>query len=286
MRPWHRAAIPLGVAALALSGALAGAGPSEARPALRGADVVCRFDDPRLTEISGLATSVRHPGVLWLHNDSSGGPRLFAVDAATCRTLATVRVRGSQARDYEAIAAGRDDRGRAVLWLADIGDNQDSWSSVEIVRVREPRTLRDRSVRSTIFRFAYRDRPHNAEALLADPASPRLWVVTKQLAHGSLYRLPVPLRPDRLNVATRLREEGGLVTDGAVAPDGSRYVLRDYFDATIYAGLPPGRMLARIPLPAQAQGEAIAWSADGLSLLIASERDDRLIRVPLPRVLR
>ena len=72
------------------------------------------------------------------------------------------------------------------------------------------------------------------------------------------------------------------MTDGAISPDGSGYVLRDYGDAVLYAGLPPGREVARIPLPYQFQGEAITWAADGLSLLIAGERDDRLLRVALP----
>jgi hypothetical protein len=124
--------------------------------------------------------------------------------------------------------------------------------------------------------------PHNAETLLANPAKPELWILTKQLAHGSLYRLPVPLRTGEVNVARKIRREGGLVTDGAVSPDGRRYVVRDYDDAYIYAGLPPGRLIATVPLPFQLQGEAITWAPDGRSLLITSERDKRLMRVTLP----
>jgi hypothetical protein len=37
-----------------------------------------------------------------------------------------------------------------------------------------------------------------------------------------------------------------------------------------------------IDLPVQPQGEAITWTSDGRALLIASERDDRLIRVEVP----
>jgi Tol biopolymer transport system component len=85
-----------------------------------------------------------------------------------------------------------------------------------------------------------------------------------------------------VNIARKIRQEGGLVTDGAVLTDGRRYVLRDYDDAYVYAGLPPGRLIATVPLPFQLQGEAITWSPDGRSLLIASERDKRLLRVTLP----
>ncbi len=255
-------------------------------PATAADDVVCRFSDPRFTEISGMAPSIRHPDVLWIHNDSGGGPRLFAVDLTTCETLATVTVKGARARDFEAIASGRDGNGKPVLWLGDVGDNLDSWDSVEVLAIREPKRLRSRRVSAEAFSFTYADRPHNAETLLASPRGGRLWVVTKQLAHGSLYRLPSPLRPGIVNVAKKLQVEGGLITDGAVSPQGDRYVLRDYVDAVIYDGLPPGTEVARIRLPYQTQGEAISWSSDGRSLLVTSERDDRLIRVSVPLVLR
>ena len=246
------------------------------------ASLVCRFSDKRFTEISGLASSIRHPGVLYLHNDSGDGPFIYAVDAKTCATLATLTIRGASMRDAEAIATGRDEQGRAVIWFADIGDNLDSWPFVKIYEIREPKRLANTTVDATAFRFTYGDIPHNAEALLANPAKPQLWVVTKQLAHGSLYRLPEPLRSGVVNIASKIRREGGLVTDGAVSPDGLRYVLRDYDDAYVYAGLPPGRKIATIPLPFQLQGEAITWAPDGRSLLIASERDKRLLRVTLP----
>ena len=257
-----------------------------ASPAVAAEDVVCRFTDSRFTEISGMAPSIRHPDVLWIHNDSGGGPRLFAVDSTTCETLATLTIRGARARDFEAISSGRNAKGKPVLWLGDIGDNLDSWDSVEVLAIREPKQLRSKRVSAQTYSLTYDDRPHNAEALLASPRGGRLWVVTKQLAHGSLYRLPSPLRSGALNVAKKLRVEGGLITDGAVSPQGDRYVLRDYVDAVIYEGLPPGRELARIHLPYQTQGEAISWSSDGRSLLVTSERDDRLIRVSVPLVLR
>lgn len=241
--------------------------------------VVCTFRDSRFTEISGLATSVQHPHTIWLHNDSSGGPFIYAVDSQTCATRATIKITGAKARDFESIAVGSDKRGRPVIWLGDIGDNRDNWPNVEILRIREPINLVSQTVAAKTYRFTYRDRSHNAEALLADPFKPLLWVVTKQLARGSLYALPDPLRPNVVNMASKLRVEGGLITDGAIAPDGTKYVLRDYVNAVVYSGLPPGREIARIALPYQFQGEAITWSADSRSLLIASERDDRLLRV-------
>jgi len=273
------------VAALGLVGACTlGAGLS-ASPAHAdtGVTVVCLFTDLRLVAIRGLPAWIAHRGFLWTHNDSSGGPYLYAVDARTCRTLARVRVAGIPARDMEAISYGRDRKGRPVIWLGDIGDNRDSWPYVRLHRIREPKVIVDgMTVNAKTYRFTYSDRPHNAETLLADPSSQRLWVVTKQLAHGSLYALPTPMSTAKVNIARPLRVEGGLITDGAISPDGRRYVLRDYVNATFFDGLPPGRQTSVVRLPLQFQGEAITWTPDGTALLVASERDDRLLRIEAP----
>ena len=49
-----------------------------------------------------------------------------------------------------------------------------------------------------------------------------------------------------------------------------------------FAGLPPGRDPRTVYLPMQPQGEAMTWTPDGSALLVAGERDDRLLRVELP----
>lgn len=242
-------------------------------------EVLCTFDDPRLVEISGLVPSQRHPGVIWLHNDSSDAARIYGIDADTCETVSEVTLKGVSARDVESIASGTDRKGRPVLWIADIGDNRDSWPDVGLYRIREPGNLgkRTRAVRE--YRFTYPDRPHNAETVMVD--GDRLWVATWQLASGGLYELVDPSRRG-VNIAERVGDVGSLITDGAIAPDGSGYLLRDYLDVHVFQGLPPGRKIATLPLPLQPQGEAIAWTQDSQGVLVASETDDRLIRAELP----
>ena len=247
-----------------------------------GVTEVCRFPDKRFTEISGMTYSQLHRDVLYLHNDSSGGPYIYAVSARTCRTLATLTIRGIDARDIEAIGSGRDRRGRPILWVADIGDNRDSWPEVRLHRVREPSVLRDRSLRPRTYRFTYPDRPHNAEAILSDPSRPRVWVVTKQSARGGVYELPDVMSTKGRYVARRVGDAGAFVTDASVRPDGRGFAVRDYVDALVYEGLPPGRDPQRVYLPLQLQGEAMTWTTDGSALLVASERDDRLLRVVVP----
>jgi hypothetical protein len=68
-----------------------------------------------------------------------------------------------------------------------------------------------------------------------------------------------------------------LVTGGAVAADGSALALRTYTDAYVWpltgSDVPTALAAApaRMPLPDSPQGEAISFSADNRSLVVASE---------------
>jgi hypothetical protein len=168
--------------------------------------------------------------------------------------------------------------------VADIGDNRDSWPSVSLHAVREPARLVDQEVSSTAYEFTYPDGGTNAESLLADPDRARLWVVTKGLAGGEVFR--VPLSTSKITTAVRVAGGvGGLTTDAAMSPDGSRYVIRDYLRAALYAAPVSAETLSdptRVALPSQQQGEAVTFTRDGAALLVASEGERALWRVELP----
>ena len=95
-------------------------------------DVMCEFTDTRLNEISGMAPSQVHPGVMWVHNDSGDEARLYALRLSDCAVVGELTLRDVSARDFEGLASGVDAQGRPVLWVGDIGDNVDSWSDVSI----------------------------------------------------------------------------------------------------------------------------------------------------------
>jgi hypothetical protein len=269
-----RPAAVLAVALLCVPGLAASAQEVE------GAEVAVRLEDPRIVESSGLALSRRHRAVLWTHNDSDDGPLLYAV-GSDGRTLATLTLGGVEARDWEGMAAGRDDRGRPVLFVGDIGDNNGVWPEVAVYRVAEPAALRDATVPAVRYRLRYADGAHDAEALLVDPRGNRLYVATKEVAGGALYRAPARLRTDRVNVLRRLARVPPVITDGAYLPDGRAFVLRDYQGAYVYAA--PGKRVGAFDLPLQRQGESITASADGEAVLAGSEGfDSEIWRVPLP----
>lgn len=247
------------------------------------AEVACHLHDKRLAEISGLASSTIHPGIVWTHNDSGDSARAFAIDTSDCAVRAVVRFGGADARDIEGIGVGRDGLGKPVLWLADIGDNRASWPSVRLYRIPEPRQLGDQTVAARTFTIRYPDGSHNAEALLIDPEpNGTMWIATKRdAADGGIYEIPASLLTNGSAVVKRVGSDSSLTTDGSYSPDGRSFVLRTYVGATIFAAPVPGSGPQTLSIPLQRQGEAIAFSSDSAALFLAGERSDELWRLPL-----
>lgn len=242
----------------------------QARPA-----IAFRLTDSRIMESSGLAVSTRHKGVTWTHNDSGGGPRLYAVNGDG-KTVARLTLADLDPYDWEALATGPGH----TLWVGDIGDNSERRETVALFRVREPAELADGAVAWTRFRFRYPDGAHDAEAVLVQPRTGRVYIATKGIVGGTLYAGPERLSADHVNELTRLSGVPPLVTDGAFSPDGSRFVLRGYASAWLYAA--PDRQLDKITLPEMEQGESVTFSSDGRALLAGSEGADSPVwRVPL-----
>ncbi len=241
-----------------------------------GATKVCTVKDPRIDESSGLAASRRHPGIVYTFNDSGGRPEVYAL-GPDCRTRATLRFAGAGNRDWEAMALGPDG-----IYVGDIGDNLGgAWPYVTVYRIPEPARLRSQTLRATAYRIKYADGPRNAETMMIDPRTGRLYIASKSLSGDSLYEGPQRLRTGRFNVMHKVGGAPFYATDGAFAPDGHAFVIRGYWGAEIYRA--PGKKIADVTIPNQKQGEGITFTADGRSLLLSSEGTGQpLWRVPVP----
>jgi hypothetical protein len=240
-----------------------------------GARRMCTITDPRIDESSGLAMSRKHPGIVYTFNDSGGTPRIFAL-GPDCRTRAALTLGGARNRDWEAMAVTADG-----IYVGDIGDNLNgAWPYVVIYRIPEPQVLRTRTLRATAYRVTYADGPRNAETMMINPRTGRLYIASKEFG-GSLYEARGRLHTGRPNVVHRIGDAPLYATDGAFAPDGRTYVIRTYWDARLYSA--SGKELAGMPLPRQQQGEGITYAAGGTSVLLSSEgRNQPLWQVPVP----
>ncbi|WP_242900578.1 hypothetical protein [Actinomadura terrae] len=241
--------------------------------------------DPRITESSGLAASARHPGVVYTHNDSGGVPRVYAL-GPDGRVRAVLTLAGAGARDWEAMALGKDDQGRPAIYVADIGDNLGgAWPYVTIYRIPEPAQLRTQIIQATRFRIKYADGPRNAETMMINPRTNRVYIASK-LFSGKLYEGPERLRTGGFNVMRKVGGAPAMATDGAFSPDGRTCVIRTYFGARMYtvdSGGRPGKSLGSVSIPFQGQGESITYTPDGRSFLAGSEgKNQPVFQVPVP----
>ncbi len=275
-----------------------GAGPT--RPPAGGDPLprpVCELRDQRITEASGLAASRRHPGRYYVHNDSGDTARVFLIDRDG-RTCLTIVLTGATAVDFEDVAlAPGAAPGTFDVCVADCGDNLARRSEIVIYRfpepdlppngdlTAEPATL---SVTPAAFRWRYADGPADVEALAVDPLTGDAWLFTKRSdARTFVYRAAAPWLASatlpRVAVVDLPAPTGlpGMVTAADIAPDGRRLALRTYaggWEWRLPEDAPTDafarifhRPPARLVLAAEAQGEALAYAADGRSLLTVSE---------------
>lgn len=264
------------------TGAPAQAGSESAAP-VEGCTVV----DPELDELSGLASD----GDSWFAtNDGGSSVAVHVLNPADC-SVREVRTAESDPYDVEDLALASD----GSVWLADIGDNRAQRDTIA-VHVLAP------GGGAALYRMAYPDGPHDAEALLLDEAGVPHIVTKEPFGAAGVYRpvrgldehSTVPLeRVSSLELSSTDTPGGPvsssigsrMVTGGAVSQDGTLVAVRTYTEAYVFSA-PGGDVVAalqqepvRIPLPHEPQGEAIAWEPNG-ALLSGSEGQYPIRAVP------
>ena len=285
-----------------------GAAPSSRYAPAEGVPGCRLYGEPRsvgrgplvLAELSGLAASVRHPGVLWAHNDSGNAFQVFAIDE-TGKPLATLTLTGADPEDMdlEDIALGPCAAGdaRTCLYLADTGDNFERRDQVRLLRFPEPEQVADATLAVEVLPFTWPDRAHDCESLVIEPGTGRPVLITKEGdSLGEVFALEglAPGAVARASHLGTLRSPGNAdrrTTAAALHPSGQRLLLRTY--TRVWEVRRPGASrleellqgpVVEVPGASQAQSEAITWlPGDGgadRSYLMGSEfAGQRLYRV-------
>jgi hypothetical protein len=246
---------------------------------------------PAVVELSGIGAGRLTDGVWWVHNDSGDSARVFAV-GSDGRDLGEYALGGASAIDWEDIAVGPGPlAGMNYLYVGDIGDNAKTRASIQVYRVLEPAV--DTSVTTppppqtltgvAKLTFVYPDGPHDAEALLVDPSSGEVFILTKDFSGiAQVFRAPANLAAGSsttlTSVGTVSLGSGGAVTAADVTPTGDVVGLRTYFSVRLFprvAGTPLVQSFAQPPCAgatvSEAQGEAIGFTRDGRGYVTASE---------------
>jgi hypothetical protein len=244
--------------------------------------------DPALIEVSGLAVSAKNPDTIWANNDSGDTARVFAM-SETGAAKATYAVQGATAIDWEDIALGvGPNPGQSYLYAADIGDNAENRASIAIYRAPEPTVVAGAQTLTGVDKltFVYPDGAKNSEAFFVDPADGQLYLIQKVLNGGTVgvYRAPANLPGGSTTTLTKV----GAITLGTglansitaadISPDGHSIAIRTYGAVHLWTRLYNELIVTSInrpsctgPVPAEVQGEAVAFRPDGRSYFTASE---------------
>lgn len=247
--------------------------------------VKCALTDPRIAELSGFVAGKDH----WYAVNDGGTAATVYVLTKDCAVEREI-VGGVDPYDVEDLARAPD----GTFWLADTGDNDQDRETVALISLTPDGA-------ATLYRLTYPDRAHDTEALLLDRAGTPYLVTKSTMGRADIYRPagelsspgPTPLELVGSVRITATNTPGGpipniigsvTVTGGATSQDGSVVALRTYTDAYLWhvpgddivAAL--GTESVRVPLPGEAQGEAIAFEPDG-TLVSASEETGQPVRV-------
>jgi len=243
-------------------------------PSLAAAEDTVAFTitDPRIVESSGLVRDTASD-VYWTVNDSGAAGIIYGLtDKGEVRGTVNYR---AEPMDAEAVAMYGD-----RLYVADIGDNAGVRDFVTVFLFPRPRAT-GLTVEYRSFDFAYPDGQYDAEAFLVDGTG-RFYVVTKGLRGGAVYRAPADPSRFALNRLERVGSAPPFVTDGVFLPEGDRIALRTY-DSVVIIDAKSFRTITETAIPVQPQGESIAVSLDGTSLLLGSEgRKSKVYQIKIP----
>ncbi|MGL1934791.1 MAG: hypothetical protein OCD01_07215 [Fibrobacterales bacterium] len=230
-----------------------------------------------LVEISGTAVSTTQNNagaeLIWVHNDSGGGPRVSAISATTGERIRSYRLSGVGDTDYEDIAlAPCGNSEGSCIYLADVGDNQgresQGWngrSSVYIYKFKEPiiDQTNDNDLISdiTVLEMRYSGGDHDTpvadcEAIFVDPAGDSvggeagdIYLVTKwnyeDASNTRLLQYPLSEQKDGAYVLKVVSENINhfLVTRSDISSDGTRIAVGNY-DTTWFWSRAPDQTIA------------------------------------------
>ena len=243
-----------------------------------------------LVETSGIAASRTSPGILWGHNDSRDGARVYAI-GPDGSDLGGFEIAGAFAFDWEDMAAGPGpDASASHLYFGDIGDNFSIRDGrITVYRVPEPipATLEGPITGTVALEFEYPDGTYNAEALFVADGS--IYIITKDPDEARVYRGASTgdgSGVETLEFVTAL-SLGAEVSGADISWDDRTIALRGYNSVWLWHKAPGQSVEGALagepceaPSPEEVQGEAIAFLSDGGYATISEGESPILFVIP------
>ncbi len=267
-----------------------------------GARITGWMRDRALPEVSGIAVSRAHPGILWVENDSGNPPAIHAV-TPDGSLRATLSIDDAPNIDWEDLASF-DRGGKHYVLIADVGDNNAIRPYSVLYAIEEPAMLRDAHVRPA-WRIVFRwpDGPRDCEAVAVDERTDSILLISKRRVPAELFRLPLPSAASRKHAfgpitaqflgtlanipqptAAELKAAPGYakylaqVTAADIAPDRSSLAVLTYHSVYLYRRKGDEDWAHAVSRAPQAlsfgwlpQAEALGFAGDGRSLYVSGE---------------
>jgi len=198
---------------------------------------VAQVSGSLVPESSGICASHINPNTIWAHNDFSNHHSLFAISTIDGSVRRYPIVNGKNF-DFEDISCGPGPiEGRGYVYVADIGDNNArrtwAWNPMTIYRVQEPNlsTLKEAGLSKwDKLELRFTDGPHNCEAMIFDPVSGRIIIVTK--SSGTIWVTPQKWGEGSTSMTLqkvgRIKRMSGAITGMDISYDGKELVVKEY----------------------------------------------------------
>ena len=250
----------------------------------------------KIVEASGLVAGA--DGVFFVHND--GKRDVFVIDAAG-NDVGSFKLDGSKNKDWEDITSVPDGDRRLIV-IADVGDNQHKRKDVELYFFEEPSAGEYATNHEAIHRLklSYPDGPRDVESVAFDPSSESILLLSKRDLPPRLYAIPLDRAlaeqeleaeflvevpgfrpPTKQDILTHPKR--GLwvsqPTGMDISPDGSLAAVLTYRSLYLFEreeGETWAEAFQRQPRefvgPPGTHDEAVAFSADGKTIYVTTER--------------
>ncbi|HRY83055.1 MAG TPA: hypothetical protein P5533_00310 [Candidatus Cloacimonadota bacterium] len=236
----------------------------------------------QLNEISGIAASRIHKDILYAQNDSGGDSAVYILNTKG-KLEGTLRLSEIRNRDWEDIAVGPGpEKNRSYIYLGEIGDNAARYESAFIYRIAEPDSIRGERFTSKVdkLEFVYADGARDAEALLVEPRTKDIVIISKREEQVGVYVLSYPQSTRELNTAKKvLSLPLSWVTAADISPRRDAILIKTYTSVYSYKVKKKDSLVKALtrkpkilPYIIEPQGEAICFSSDGGSRFTLSER--------------
>jgi hypothetical protein len=248
------------------------------------AEPLAELKNKNLEEASGLVASIENPGYLWTHNDSGNKAEVFLIDEHAKIKLTCV-LKDIENRDWEDITIGPGpEPGKNYVYVGDIGDNFARYPFKYIYRFEEPKVeggmnkIEINAVDKITFRLP--DEQKDSEALMIDPKTKDLYVVSKREEPVYLYQLKYPYSTTDTITASRLFSLPlTQIVAGDFSPNGEELLMKSY-EEIYYWETPKNKSLEealkekpkKIAYEQEPQGEAIAWRRDNSGFYTLTEK--------------